>query len=134
MWEQLSAGLLPKWMLLISAVSVLNSAQCYLGVSVTRKVYPRAPQQVTPLSSRTFGTWTLLSSVIRIYAALNISNTPVYDLALASYLIAGLHFFSEWLIFKTSDTRKGSGLYGPLIVASSTITWMFMQRSYYISQ
>lgn len=132
MFEQLSAGLLPKWLLFVSAVSVFNSAQCYLGgPDLTRRVYPRQPDQVTSLSVRTFGTWTFLSCVIRMYAALNITNSQVYDLAIASYLIAGFHFVSEWLVFHTTDTRKGSGLYGPLVVASLSATWMLTQRSFY---
>lgn len=54
----------------------------------------------------------------------------MYDLTLASYLIAGGHFISEWLIFGTA--KLGKGLAGPLIVASSTTLWMVLQREFYI--
>lgn len=55
------------------------------------------------LSSRTFGTWTFMASVLRLYAAYNITNPVVYDLAIWSYVIAGWHFLSEWLIFGTAS-------------------------------
>lgn len=54
----------------------------------------------------------------------------MYDLALATYLVAGAHFLSEWLVFKTA--KLGKGLAGPLVVASSSIIWMVLQRDFYI--
>ncbi|ODQ65842.1 putative ergosterol 28 [Nadsonia fulvescens var. elongata DSM 6958] len=149
-----SAGLLPKWLLFISLVSVFNSAQCYVsGVDINRRIYNKKPNDVTKLSSRTFGTWTLLSCVIRFYGAYYINDPHVYNITLASYLIAGMHFFSEWLVFRSANL--GKGLIGPLIVASkyhylwfyvifyyytyinspllgSTITWMTLQRDFYL--
>ena len=93
---------------------------------------PASVSPVTPLSARTFGTWTLLSSIIRLYAAYHISNTPVYHIAFASYIIAAVHFGSEWLVF--GSTRLGAGLAGPLVVSSVTITWMVMQWGFYLPQ
>lgn len=86
---------------------------------------------VTNLSARTFGTWTFITSIVRLYGAYHINSQPMYDLALATYLVAGAHFFSEWLIFNTA--KLGKGLAGPLIVASSTIIWMTLQRDFYIN-
>jgi hypothetical protein len=85
---------------------------------------------VTPLSARTFGTWTLLSAIIRSYAAYNIDNKQVFEIAFCSYLIAFLHFFSEWLVF--GSTRFGKGLAGPAIVSTLTMTWMIMQKDFYL--
>lgn len=125
-------GLLPKWMLFISIVSIFNSAQTYVsGVKLTQRVYSGKPDQVTPLSARTFGTWTVMASIIRLYGAYHIANPAVYDIALSSYILAGFHFGSEWLIFGTAKL-KGGGLVGPLIVASSSIVWMVTQRDFYL--
>ncbi|KAI5788372.1 erg28p [Geopyxis carbonaria] len=122
-------GVLPKWLLFISAVAVFNSVQNYSTLSLTRRVYANRPQEVTNVSSRTFGTWTLLSAIVRAYAAYNIGNAAVYDICLWSYLIAGFHFVTEWLVFGTA--KFGSGLIGPLIVSSSSVVWMLTQRAFY---
>jgi hypothetical protein len=70
----LPAGTLPKWLLFVSVLSVFNTAQCFLDAeaTLTRMVYANAPSQVTALSTRTFGIWTLLSAFIRIYGAYHI--------------------------------------------------------------
>ncbi|KAG5207120.1 Ergosterol biosynthetic protein 28 [Trichophyton interdigitale] len=123
------AGFLPKWLLFVSVVSSLNTFQAFASPAYTGQLYSAAP--VTPLSSRKFGTWTFLSSVIRMYAAYYVSNPQVYDLAMWTYGIALAHFASEWLIF---GTAKAQGRFiSPLIVASCSLTWMFTQRSWYLN-
>jgi len=134
-------GLLPKWLLFISVVSILNSVQCYAtlhfnkqiysgpGESPNGKAYPYA-SAVTKLSSRTFGTWTFLTSMVRLYAAYNIDNPAIYQLALWTYGVAWFHFMSEWLYFRTAN--MGKGLFFPVLVANSSLVWMWLQRGYYI--
>jgi len=85
---------------------------------------------VSPLSARTFGTWTLLSAVIRFVGAYHLSSQPVYYITLSSFVLAGFHFVSEWLVYKTA--KLGAGLYGPLIVATVTTVWMTLQKDYYV--
>lgn len=120
-------GLLPKWMLFVSAVSIFNSVQCYLGdLSLSRRVYSAQPGEVTPLSNRTFGTWTAAVAVVRFYAAYHLSDPTVYSIAFSTYVIAGVHFLAEWLVFRT--TRLGKGLMGPLFVAGVTTVWMLRVR------
>lgn len=140
-------GLLPKWLLLVSVISALNSAQAYKTLHFTQRVYsgsadrpslvskaypnaqaPNSP--VTPLMSRTFGTWTFLSSVIRMYAAYHIDEPVVYQLALWTYGIAWSHFVSEWLVFRSASW--GAGLASPVIVATSSLCWMLSQWGFYV--
>ncbi|OBA20089.1 Erg28-like protein [Metschnikowia bicuspidata var. bicuspidata NRRL YB-4993] len=127
-------GYLPHWLLFISVVSVFNSLQNYLikDLTLTRKVYSKAPRsEVTNLSARTFGTWTLLTSIVRFYGAYNlIGNSQMYNLCIWTFVVAGGHFVSEWLIFKNCKLDKG--LAGPLIVASSSLVWMLNQREFYV--
>lgn len=137
-------GLLPKWLLFISLVSVANSIQAYTTLSATRKVYPgpkpsaSTPKStpssslspVTPLSARTFGTWTFITSFVRLYTAYNISNPSFYQLGFLTFVVAWGHFMSEWWIFGT--TRMGAGLAGPAIVATSSIVWMVQQWGFYV--
>lgn len=128
-------GLLPSWLLFISTVSFFNSIQTYFpDLSLTRKVYstPTAASQVTNLSARTFGTWTVLASVIRFYGAYYLNFAPIYDITMASFVVAGLHFSLEWLVYGTVKFDKG--LAGPGITASLSIFWMALQRDYYLSQ
>ena len=129
----------------MSAVALFNSFQTYTTLALTQRVYSARPQEVTLLSSRTFGTWTLLSAIVRVYAAYNIANRAVYDICVWSYVIAGAHFFSEWLVFRTTryvfpyvpdgkrltGRRLGPGLTGPLLVSSLSIWWMITQREFY---
>ena len=125
----------------VSLVSVLNSAQAYSTLHFSQRVYcgsksalPATPSgstsPVTPLSSRTFGTWTLVQSVVRLYAAYNISNPAIYQLGIWTYGIAWAHFMSEWFIFKS--THMSAGLAGPVIVSTASLVWMFAQWGFYV--
>ncbi|CEP23848.1 unnamed protein product [Cyberlindnera jadinii] len=131
-WIPQLPGILPKWLLFISVVSIFNSFQCYTsGLALTQRVYENKPQEVTPLSARTFGTWTLISSVIRFYGAYYLNVPQVYQITFASYSIAFIHFGLEWFVYKTA--KLGKGLAGPLVVSTMTLVWMWNQWDYYTS-
>jgi len=134
-------GLLPQWLLLVSIIAVGNSIQAYSTLTFTSQVYagsssdiPKTPSSstspATPLSSRTFGTWTLIQSIVRLYAAYNIDNPQIYQMAILTYAVAWLHFMSEWWVFGTA--RWGRGLAGPVFVATGSLVWMSAQWGYYI--
>ena len=114
----------------VSLISVGNSIQAYSTLTYTREIYGLAPHQVTSLSGRTFGTWTFLSSIIRLYAALNIHDPLVFQLALATYGVAWLHFVSEWVGFGTA--RWGRALAGPVVVSTGTLAWMLSTWGSYV--
>ena len=113
----------------ISIISAINTLSAYRSPTYTSQLY-EAASPVTPLSSRTFGTWTILSAVIRLYAAFYIDHPAVYDLALWTYGIALAHFTSEWLVFGTARLR-GRFVF-PMLVASGTFGWMITQRQSYL--
>ncbi|CAK9440392.1 uncharacterized protein LODBEIA_P44920 [Lodderomyces beijingensis] len=124
-------GKLPYWLLFISIVSIFNSFQSYNhDLSLTKQVYNNKPQQVTNLSARTFGTWTLITSLVRLYGAYNITSAPVYQLTQLTFVVAAWHFGSEWLVFGT--TKLGKGLAGPLVVSSVSLVWMWQVRNFYV--
>lgn len=106
-------------------LSTKYAQNLYIGSSATDN---RSPANA--LSARTFGTWTFLSSVVRWYAAYNIRNPVVYDMALWTYGIACVHFVSELVVFKSAQLR--GRFVAPLLVASGTITWMVTVRGYYL--
>ncbi|GAA6009479.1 Erg28p [Rhodotorula paludigena] len=122
-------GYLPYWMLFVSSVAVFNSAQNYLTTSLTRKVYARSPASVNPLQARLFGVWTLMSAFVRLYASYHVTSKPMYDLALISYVIALWHFGSEAVLYRTCGLK---GLAGPLIVSTTSLTWMISQYDFYV--
>ncbi|KZW02943.1 Erg28-like protein [Exidia glandulosa HHB12029] len=123
-------GLLPKWMLFVSSMAVFNAVQNLTTVSLTRRIYSAQPSLVSPLSARTFGTWTFLSAIVRLYCAYNITEKTIYDVTLWSYAIVIFHFGSEWLYFRTAS--PGAGLLSPVIIGSISFFWMFAQRDYYL--
>jgi len=127
-------------------ISVANSIQAYTTLKFTRRVYSGTASSspssqahaypdnspVTPLSARTFGTWTFLSSIIRLYAAYHINDPVVYQLALWTYAVAGWHFGSEWLIYGTAGW--GAGLAGPVFVSSGSMAWMLWCWEEYVGK
>ncbi|KAL6933672.1 related to Ergosterol biosynthetic protein 28 [Hanseniaspora guilliermondii] len=130
-----SKNYLPKWLLFISVVSVFNSLQCFskIGISLTRKVYANTSlknnNQINELSCRLFGTWTFISCVIRLYAALYPSNEQIYQICFISYIVALGHFGSELIVFKSCKLDKG--IVGPFVVASTSLIWMYNQKEFY---
>ncbi|KAF9893794.1 hypothetical protein FE257_009964 [Aspergillus nanangensis] len=128
-------GLLPKWLFLVSVVSTANSIQAYRSESYSAQLYNAKSTDgrpfTNPLSSRTFGTWTFLSSVVRMYAAYHLTTPAVYDLAMWSFGIALVHFLGELVAFGSAKLK--GRFVSPLIVASSSLTWMWLQRDGYLS-
>ncbi|TGZ82679.1 erg28p [Ascodesmis nigricans] len=122
-------GYLPAWLLFVSIVATFNSLQNYITLTLTKRVYSRQPELVNTLSSRTFGTWTFLSAIVRLYTAYHIGNKALYDVCMWSYVIAGGHFVTEWLVFGSASL--GKGLTGPLVVSSTSLLWMWTQREAY---
>ena len=128
-----SGGFLPHWLLFISVVSLFNSLQTYgRDLSLTRRVYESSPPtEVTHLSARTFGTWTFITAIVRLYGAYNIiQNKAVYELCMWTFVVAGIHFISEWLYFH--NCKLGKGLLGPLVVSSLSLVWMYSTKSFYL--
>jgi len=127
-------GLLPKFLLLVSAISIANSIESYRNVAYSQRIYRGSnalqASPVNGLSARTFGTWTFLSSLIRLSAAYNISNPQVYQLAFATYAIAFAHFMLEWGVYESISWCKES--IPPLVVSVTSMTWMLAQWSYYV--
>lgn len=123
-------GYLPYWLGLVSVVSAVNSVQSYLTLAYTARVYSSPSRPVNALSARTFGTWTFLSAVVRLYAAYNITDPLIYQLAVWTYGIAFGHFVTEWLVFGTA--KWGAGLAGPVFVSTGTLAWMVTQWGWYV--
>ncbi|PFH53062.1 hypothetical protein AMATHDRAFT_79230 [Amanita thiersii Skay4041] len=126
-----SDGWLANWQLFIAVTALFNTIQNFTTLKLTRKIYNNVPPTaVTALQARTFAVWTLTSAMVRFYAAYNINNKPLYDMAMLTYLFAFGHFSSEFLIFRTANF--GAGLFGPALVSTTTLVWMFKQYDFYV--
>ncbi|KAH9908324.1 transmembrane domain-containing protein [Xylariomycetidae sp. FL2044] len=90
----------------------------------------RTQDQCTPLAARLFGTYTLISAIVRIYASYHLDLAPVYNIALWTYIVALVHFASEWAVFKTA--YLGPPVLFPFFFATVGIAWMASQYSFYV--
>ncbi|KAI1326105.1 transmembrane domain-containing protein [Xylariaceae sp. FL0255] len=90
----------------------------------------RTTDQITPLAARLFGTYTLISAIVRIYASYNLHLAPVYNIALWTYVVALFHFGSEWAVYRSA--YLGPPILFPFFFASVGITWMLSQYSFYV--
>lgn len=130
----------------VAITSIGNSIQAYSTLSYTQRLYSgsgpaskqgdnasgsaAATSPVTPLSARTFGTWTFMAGIVRLYAAYHINEAAWYQVAFWTYLIAFGHFMSEMAVYQTAKWR------GPWLasatVATSSLIWMALQYGYYV--
>ncbi|KIH89864.1 hypothetical protein SPBR_01042 [Sporothrix brasiliensis 5110] len=153
-------GLMPYYLFLVGIVSVGNSLQNLATLHYTRRIYnglfvpshqksnddsihklivasttgkdtEKAQDQVTPLAARLFGTWTMLAGFVRMYAAHDIGNRALYQLALITHVVAAVHFISELTVYKTLRLT-GPQLF-PLIAGTGGSIWMALQYSHYVS-
>jgi len=104
----------------------------YTRAPVARKSPSEIPSLVTPLSARTFGTWTFLTSLVRLYVAYHINEVAFYNLGMWTYAIAFGHFASEAWVF--GSTRWGVPLAFPVGVSTISMVWMWTQREFYLGQ
>ncbi|XP_013822787.1 PREDICTED: probable ergosterol biosynthetic protein 28 isoform X2 [Capra hircus] len=79
---------------------------------------------VNGLQARTYGIWTLLSSVVRCLCAIDIHNKTLYYITLWTFFLALGHFLSELFVFGTAAPTIG--VMAPLTVASISILGMLV--------
>ncbi|KAI0017237.1 transmembrane domain-containing protein [Xylariomycetidae sp. FL0641] len=107
-----------------------DSTQKLVPVSSTNTKEGRSQDQVTPLAARLFGTYTLISAIVRIYASYNLHLAPLYNIAIWTYVVALFHFASEWAVFRTA--KLGPPVFFPFFFASVGIVWMVTQYNFYV--
>ncbi|KAI0087296.1 Erg28 like protein-domain-containing protein [Irpex rosettiformis] len=122
-------GILPKWLLLVSAMAIFNTVQNFTTTKLTHRLYNRLPI-VAPVQARTFAVWTLMSAVVRFYTAYDIHNKTLYDMSLLSFLIVFGHFTSEIFVFRTA--KLNGPVISPLIVGTTSLVWMITQYDFYV--
>ena len=86
-----NGGKLPYWLLFISVVSIFNSVQTYQNINLTKRVYEKSKSSIS-IISKNFGTWTLITSIVRFYGAYYLQNKQIYELTQFTFAIAAWHF------------------------------------------
>uniref|UniRef100_A0A8C7YAG2 Ergosterol biosynthesis 28 homolog n=1 Tax=Oryzias sinensis TaxID=183150 RepID=A0A8C7YAG2_9TELE len=110
-------NVLRSWLVMVSVIAMGNTVQSFRDHSfLSEKLYTGTPEFVNGLQARTFGIWTLLSSIIRCACAIDIQNRTLYHITLWTFVLALGHFLSEAFIYKTAPLTIG--VMAPLIVAS----------------
>ncbi|ELR60410.1 hypothetical protein M91_21676 [Bos mutus] len=82
-------NMLCSWLMMISIIAVGHSLQSFQDHTfLYENIYTGKPDLVNGLQARTFGVWTLLSSVVRCLCAIDIHNkTNVGDVLYADMII-----------------------------------------------
>lgn len=73
-----------------------------------------------------------MASMIRFFGAYYTSHPAVYNMTIWTFVLAGFHFGTEWLVFGTA--KLGKGLAGPLTTVALTLPWMILQRDFYVHE
>ncbi|XP_047677453.1 ergosterol biosynthetic protein 28 homolog isoform X2 [Tachysurus fulvidraco] len=72
-------NLLRSWLVMVSVIALGNTVQSFRDHSfLSEKLYTGTPDFVNGLQARTFGIWTLLSSIIRCACAMDIQNRTLF--------------------------------------------------------
>ncbi|XP_060684609.1 ergosterol biosynthetic protein 28 homolog [Hemiscyllium ocellatum] len=122
-------NLLRSWLLMVAIVAAGNTIQSFWDHSfLSDKLYTGNPTLVNGLQARTFGIWTLLSSIIRCTCAVDIHNKTLYHITLWTFILAFGHFVSESFIYHTAPMTKA--VIAPLLVASFSILGMLVGFQY----
>ncbi|KIW33044.1 uncharacterized protein PV07_04545 [Cladophialophora immunda] len=139
-----SEGYLPLYILFVGVTAIGNAIQCYNTLSYTRRLYsgqpsatqtkgkssPEGSSPATPLSSRTFGTWTLAVGIVRIFAAYHINEASWFQMQMLTNVVGLVHFSLEAFVYKTSSP-SGPWL-APVTVALIGLVWSTAQYGFYV--
>ncbi|XP_075703994.1 ergosterol biosynthetic protein 28 homolog [Rhinoderma darwinii] len=118
-------AVLRSWLMVVAIIAAGNTLQSFRDHSfLSDKLYTGKPQHVNGLQARTFGVWTLLSSVIRCTCAIDIQNKTLYHITLWTFIMALAHFLSEVWVYHTAHVTIG--IMAPLMVASFSILGMLI--------
>jgi hypothetical protein len=97
---------------------------------VKDKANPAIGSPATPLSSRTFGTWTTAVGIVRLFAAYHINEPAWYQMQALTNVIGLVHFGLEAFVYKTC--RPSGPWLAPVAVALIGTGWSIAQYGFYV--
>ncbi|MXQ96611.1 hypothetical protein E5288_WYG022006 [Bos mutus] len=118
-------NVLRSWLMMTSIIATGHSLQSFQDHTfLYENIYTGKPDLVNGLQARTFGVWTLLSSVVRCLCAIDIHNKTLYYITLWTFFIATGHILFELFVFGTATPTIG--VMAPLMVPSISILGMLV--------
>lgn len=128
--EYFPSTLLGNWILFLAGTGYFNTAHCYATpFKINREIYSLEIKDVTRLAARLYGTWTLLSAILRTYCCYRLYDQTAYILTMITFAITTCHFTSEWMVFKTIKVNKSCFL--ALTAPPFTLAWMLLAYPFY---
>ncbi|KAI8932665.1 hypothetical protein NX059_010160 [Plenodomus lindquistii] len=124
-------GYLPYFLLFTAFLATVHSVICYVSAPSAglRQFSGHTSPPHTQLLAHMYGVKNIYTSVIRAYAALNVNNGPLYDLATMTYALLLVLFISEMTVWKTARLKESVF---PLVNAGVGLTWMIAARGWYL--
>jgi hypothetical protein len=91
----------------MSLFTFYNTYACYtISVTTDKDAHPNIAypltNQLTPLTARFYGTWTVATGTMRFVTAYRIQEKGLYVATLISFVITCLNFPSEVVVFETA--------------------------------
>ncbi|KAI9372822.1 hypothetical protein BJX61DRAFT_542332 [Aspergillus egyptiacus] len=124
------SGHLPYFLLYASISALIHSAVTYTNPVAALKQFSGASAPAkTPLLAHLYGIKNVYTGLIRVYAAYNINNRPVYDLATATFVGVLFLYITECFWFKTVGLREATF---PFVTAGVGLVWMVHERGAYV--
>lgn len=126
----------------VGVTALGNAIQCYNTMSYTQRLYSghseagktkkpaHETSPATPLSSRTFGTWTFAVGLVRIFAAYHMNEASWYQMQMLTNMVGLAHFSMEAFVYKTS--RPWGPWLAPVCVSVFGLVWSFAQYDFYV--
>ncbi|KAJ3262319.1 ergosterol biosynthesis protein [Boothiomyces macroporosus] len=123
---------IPNALFFVGTMALYNFVQNFIpSMSVTKRIYANRPDQVTDLTARLMGVWTLTSAIVRIYASYHIHDRAAYDLCLATFAIALFSFSSEIFVYKTAPITS-PGVFPAMLISTTMLVWMLSSYGVYV--
>ncbi len=116
-----------------STLGLIHTVVCYLGsppVALRQFSGDRRPPP-TQLLAHVYAVKNIYTCAIRIYAAFELHNRALYDLATLSYLGVLWLFATELWIWRT--VRYKEAVF-PFFNAGVAVIWLLVQRNWYLYQ
>ncbi len=90
---------------------------------------PRRPAP-TGLLARVYGTKNVYTAAVRAYAAYNLANRQVYELAMITFAGVLFLYVTELVVYRTVRVKEFAF---PMVTAGSGLVWMWSQKAWYSS-
>jgi hypothetical protein len=113
-------------------MAAAHSVVCYIAKpsAALKQFSGRAAPPPHALLARVYGVKNFYTSLIRLYAAYNITNPQVYDLAALTFAGVLFMYAGEVFVYKTSRLRDVASSF---LLSGSALVWMITQRGWYLS-